>query len=328
AEARLDVPAERRRDARIAMQRGAAKLTGAPGSELDMNRGESASLSRTGTIRVVEAIPTYFDFRVAAGTTLTIHDPRPPTAVQILFGGKCPDGGIVELDRDARFRTARVSAGKDAANLRVDPGTWAYRLRCTAGAGEGAAVASGRIAVVRDGGTRALPKIRPPNDIEVDGRTWRVSYQSVMPDLRVLVKGGGSSYRLHVAQGGKAEVFESARSPITIPGAKLKEGTYTYWVDIDGVKQPKISTLILNFDQTAAQVYIESPADGAAWEGDLDVRGAVLPGWTATVDAVAIPIDVRTRRFSARVGTPSGRALAIKLFHPQRGIHYYLRRAR
>jgi hypothetical protein len=55
------------------------------------------------------------------------------------------------------------------------------------------------------------------------------------------------------------------------------------------------------------------------------VHGAVLPGWSAAVEEIAIPID-KQRRFTAKVGAPSGRALAIRLSHPQRGVHYYLRR--
>jgi hypothetical protein len=324
SEARFDAGP---RETAVAVQRGTGRLSGAPGTEHAMARGESAALGRAGTIRVVEAIPATFDFRVTAGETLTVHDPRPPPAVQFVFGGKCPGGGIIELDRDGRFRTPRVSAGKDAANLRVEQGAWSYRLRCTTGRGEGGAVAAGQIAVIRDSGTRALPKARPPNDIDADGRTWRVSYQSVIPDLRVHAKEAAPPFRLNLARGGKADVIEATSTIITVPGAKLREGTYTYWIDVAGAMQGKISTLIINFDQTAAQVYIEAPQDGAPWSGDLDVRGAVLPGWTASVDAVPIPID-RQRRFSARVGAPSGTALPIKLAHPERGVHYYLRRAK
>jgi hypothetical protein len=86
-----------------------------------------------------------------------------------------------------------------------------------------------------------------------------------------------------------------------------------------------VSTLIIDFDQTAPQVYIESPANGQTWTGDIDVRGAVLPGWSAAVEEIAIPID-KQRRFAAKVGLPTGKALAIRLSHPQRGVHYYLRR--
>lgn len=324
AEAKLDVGS---RDSRVAMARGNAKLTGAPGSELEMNRGETATLAKSGTIRVVEAIPSYFDLRIDAGETFTIHDPRPPTAVQFSFAGKCPDGGIIEMDKDTRYKTAKISAGKETANLSVGSGGWAYRLRCTSGGSEGAAVASGRIVVRRDDGRRALPKIPPLNSIDADGRTWRLSYQSQIPNLQVNAKAPGSTFKLHLATEGKEQTFDSKKPSVTVPGTKLKEGTYAFWFDVDGVKQAKTSTLIFNFDQTAPQVYVELPVNGKPWGEDIDVKGAVLQGWTASVDGNTIPLD-GARRFIAKAQKPSGNALAIKLSHPGFGTHYYLRRAK
>lgn len=322
SETRLDINA---RETKVTATRGAAKLTGANGGELAMNRGESATLAKNGTIRVIEAIPNYFDFPVSVGESVTIHDPKGATAVKFSFGGKCSDSGFIEMDRDARFRTAKVSGGKDQANLMVAAGAWAYRLRCTTASGDSAAVGSGRIIVMRDAGSRALPKQAATNDIDADGRNYRVDYQSVIPTIAVRIKGEGGPFTLHMATEGKDETFTGPGPKINVPGTKLKEGTYTYWVDRNGVKDPKVSTLKIGFDNTAPQVYIEKPANGAAWDAEIEVRGAVLPGWTAAVDAVTIPID-KQRRFAAKVPKPSGNALAIKLSHPQRGVHYYLRR--
>ncbi|HEU4726250.1 MAG TPA: hypothetical protein VFT22_00105, partial [Kofleriaceae bacterium] len=322
AEAKIDSNA---RDTKVTMLRAGSRLTGAAGAELAMSRGESALLTRSGAIRVLEAIPSYFDLRVVAGESLTIHDPRPPTSVQFQFDGKCPDGGIIEIDRDSRFRTPKVTSGRDFANLLVTRGSWAYRLRCTTNGAEGGAAASGRISAIRDDGHRPLPKNQGVNDIDADGRNYRISYQSAIPNVVVHVKNPGVLHRLHLASAGKEQTFDSSTPAITVPGAQLHEGTYTYWIDRDGVRQDKVSTLIIDFDQTAPQVYIESPANGQPWTGDIDVRGAVLPGWSAAVEAIAIPID-RQRRFAAKVGIPGSAALAIRLSHPQRGVHYYLRR--
>ncbi len=324
-ETKLDISP---RDTRVSVHRGTAKLTGANGGELDLNRGETATLAKNGTIRVVEAIPTYFDFRLMAGETVTIHDPKGNTAVKFSFGGKCSGGGgFIEMDKDSRYRTAKVSSGKDDANLMVGAGGWAYRLRCSSGGGDSAPVASGRLVVSRDSGNRALPKQEATNEIDTDGRNYRISYQSVIPTIAVRIKGEGGPFTLHVATGGKEEQFKGPGPKIKVPSAKLKEGTYTYWIDRNGVKDPKVSTLTIDFDNTAPQVYISSPVNGRAWEGEIDVRGAVLPGWTAAVEAVTIPIDSQ-RRFQAKVGQPPGKALAIKLSHPQRGVHYYLRRGK
>lgn len=323
SESRLDVTS---RDTKVVITRGSGKLTGSGGGELAMNRGESATLAKNGTIRVIEAIPNYYDFKISVGETVTIHDPKGVTAVQFTFGGKCSEGGFIEMDHDSRFRTAKVSGGKDAANLSVAGGSWAYRLRCTTASGDSAAVGSGRLVVTRDSGSRALPKQAATNDIDADGRNYRVSYQSVIPTMAVRIKGEGGPFTLHVASGGNDETYTGPGPKILVPGTKLKEGTYTYWIDRNGVKDAKVSTLTIDFDNTAPQVYIEAPANGKPWGDDIEVRGAVLPGWTAAVDAVPIPID-KQRRFSAKVPKPSGQALAIKLSHPQRGVHYYLRRS-
>ena len=320
-ETRLDVGG---RDSKVSVGKGKAKLSGANGAELEMNRGESATLAKAGAIHPLEAIPTSFDFRVPVGETLSVHDPRPPTAVQFTFEGKCPQGnGVIELDRDTRFGSSKQSAGKDGANLMVQPGSWAYRLRC----GDGGAVASGRISVSRDDGSRKLPKIAPEDPIDADGRNYTLSYQSQIPTLVVKFPGTGSTFKLHIASGGKEEVFEGTSPIIKVLGTKLHEGTYTYWFDHDGEKQARVSSLKIDFDNTAPQVYVESPPNGQPFSDNIKVGGAVLPNWTAAVEAVSVPIDA-SRRFHVSVGVPSGNALAIRLSHPQRGVHYYLRRAK
>ena len=320
--ARLDVNAKG--ETKIAVLEGSAKLTGAPGTELDMKTGEVASLQKVGKITQTAKIPDYFDLRVTVGETFTVHDPKGNSALQFVWPGKCPAGGTIELDSDPRFRTPRLTGGKESANIMAEAGAWSYRLLCSNGGGGG----SGRVIVRKDAGTRPLPKDPPVNPIDADGRTYRISYQSLIPNVTIKVPGTGRSFKLHLATGGAEETFDSDKPLFKVDGKKLKEATYTYWVDRDGVKQDKASTLIINFDQTAPQVYIESPANGKPFAAEIDVKGAVLPGWTAKVDVTEIPIDKNTRRFSAKVGAPSGQqALAIRLSHPQRGVHYYLRRS-
>jgi hypothetical protein len=323
--ARLDVNAKG--ETKIAVLEGSAKLKGSTGADLDMRTGESASIAKAGAIHQTAKIPDYYDLRVAMGETptFTIHDPKGATAIQFAFNGKCNGGGTIEMDNDPRFRTARISAGKEFANIIAEPGAWSYRLVC-GGGGQGG---SGRIIVRKDAGTRPLPKDQSVNNIDVDGRTYRISYQSLIPNVKIKVPGTGAKFKLHLATAGSEETFESDKPAFTIDGKKLKEATYTYWVDRDGVKQDKVSTLIINFDQTAPQVYIESPSNAKPFGAEIDVRGAVLPGWTAKVDVVEIPVDKNTRRFAAKVPAPSGaQALAIRLSHPQRGVHYYLRRGK
>lgn len=308
---------------KVTIARGAGTVTGTS-SDLALSRGESAVLTKAGTIQVVERIPAFADMTVSAGESFTIHDPRGTTAVHFGFGGKCVDGGVIQLDRDARFLTVHASAGKDGANILVPSGAWAYRLACIRGGSDGPTIASGRVVVVRDAGRRPLPPKPNRNPIDLDGRNYTIWYQSTIPTVVVHVQGTPKLMKLHLATGGAEEVFDSTASTVTIPSEKLREATYNLWAELDGVKTG-VTTLKITFDQTAALIYIDTPLDGKPWTDDIDVRGAVLPGWNASIDSVALPFDPQ-RRFSVKVSKPTTKALAIRLVHPQRGTHYYLRR--
>lgn len=314
------------RDSRVLITGGAAALLGRE-SKLEMRRGESALLARTGALRVLVVVPEVHDVAITAGASATIHDARGAAAVQFRFAEKCPNGGVVELDRSSSFKSPAVSAGEGAANLMVAAGTYAYRLRCDEGNRDGRAVASGRLSVVRDSGRRPLPPAPPPFQLDADGRTYRVGYQGAIPTMNVVWKGAtGSGFTLRVAHGGKDQAYSSADPFYSLPGSKLSEGTYTVWFEKSGARS-KVSTLIIDFDNTAPAVYIDRPDDGAAWpSGELEVAGAVLPGWSVSVDGVELPLD-KQRRFRATVPAPAG-ALPIQVSHPQRGVHYYLRRPR
>jgi hypothetical protein len=327
AEARIDV--NPRGEAKVSMVHGSSKLVGSNGSStLEMNGGESATMLKAGTINPGVVIPRFFDFQVKVGDApraFAVHDPKGSTALQFAFNGKCPSGGTIEIDRNGAFHTPRVSEGKDTANMLVPQGQWQWRLRC-AGAG---VASSGTITVVADSGRRPLPPKPNKNSIDADGLTYNISYQSLIPNVAIRYKGTGAGFRLHLATGGADQTFDSTTPIVEVPGNQLKEATYTFWFEKDGVKQDKVTTLKITFDQTAAQVYIESPIDGQPFAADVDVAGAALPGWTAKVGDVEIPItDPSTRRFHAKVPGPAGGALAlaIRLSHPARGIHFYLRR--
>ena len=92
-----------------------------------------------------------------------------------------------------------------------------------------------------------------------------------------------------------------------MPGTQLREGTYTYWVDRDGVKQDKVSTLAIDFDQTAPQVYIESPAEAQAWPDDIVAKAE--PYRERLTDAVAEADDDLLEKYLDQ-GELSGEELA------------------
>jgi hypothetical protein len=179
---------------------------------------------------------------------------------------------------------------------------------------------------MRDDGRRPLPKEPPRFPIDTDGRSYRMDYQSLIPNIKINTPAsGGGTYTLHLASGGVDTTLDSDKPSFDVPGKTLKEGAYTYWVEHGGVKS-KVSTLTIGFDQKAAQVYIEAPANGAAWGSDVEVRGATLPNWTAKIDVLELPVDSKNR-FKATVAAPTeAKALAIRLSHPKLGTHFYLRR--
>lgn len=314
------------RESRVRATGGEVALVGRD-AKLALGRGESALLTKAGALRVLVAIPEVAEVSIAVGDSATIHDSKGAAAVQFRFGDRCPGGGFIELDQSSSFKSPAVSAGAGSANLMVGSGSYSYRLRCDDD--EGRTAASGRLSVVRDGGTRALPAAPPPFQFDVDGRTYRVGYQSAIPTMNVVWKNAtGKSFTLRLAHAGKDQSFSSTDPFYSIPGSKLSEGTYTVWFEKSGARS-KVSTLIIDFDNTAPAVYIDQPDEGAAWpRGEVTVAGAVLPGWAVSVGGVALPLD-KQRRFRAQVPAPAGAgggALAIRVSHPQRGVHYYVRR--
>jgi hypothetical protein len=273
-------------------------------------------------------IPAFFDYELRVGDpgNVTIHDPAGATAVRFAFASVCSTSGAIELDRDALFRAPLVSAGDSAALLMVRAGHWTYRVRCTTNGGRGNAVATGRVTVLRDRGTRPLPEDPPRFEIAADGRNYRLDYQTRIPDVHIRAGGQGSTFKLHLASGNDERVISSATESFNVAGTSLREREYTFWVDRDGAKS-KVSTLRIGFDQTTAQVYIESPIDGRPWGPELEVAGATLPGWSAAIDGKPITPDQNTRRFRTLTPAPKdARAIAIQLSHPEHGVHVYLRR--
>ena len=315
-------------DAKIAVLEGTAKLTGSGGADLD-DEDRRERIAREGRRDPSDREdPRLLRHARHVGDDAGVHDSRSEgldrAAVQLQR--QVHGGGTIELDNDPKFQHRAHQRRQRQREHHRRRRRLVYRLVC----GSGATGGSGHITVRRDAGTRPLPKDPPVNSDR--RRRPHVSHLVSVADSEHQGQVPGRrhrSYTLHLATGGSEEKFESKTNSITIEGKKLKEATYTFWVDKDGTKLDKISTLIINFDQTAPQVYIESPANGKPFGAEIDVRGAVLPGWTAKVDVVEIPVDKSTRRFNAKVAPPTdAQALAIRLSHPQRGVHYYLRRGK
>ena len=331
---RASVEIERDRT-RIRALVGAVDITGKTGARASLSTGERADLSHRGRISIQDQAPARADLAIQAGESPVVHDPRPPTAVGIRFGGACPGEGIVELSESASFRGELfISKGSGQANVRVDAGrrggTQHYRVRCIEQGGLAeAAAASGTIRVVRDAATRQLPRAAPVNTVDADGRRYTVLYQNRLPQIAFQWPGTSDAgpYKLHLApEKGQPRVFDTSEPAYRTRAGELDEDTYQYYFQGASARS-KTSVLRIEFDNAAPSAYLRLPAVSQAWRGDsLEVAGTALPDSEVSVDGVAVPLD-RQGRFSTQVALPIATgSVAVRLTSPRQGVHYYRRR--
>ena len=257
-----------------------------------------------------------------------VHDPRP----------EGPDRGAVRLLREVSERRRRrprlaprlpgaAGLGRQGERERLRPG-WRLVLSDPLHRRR-----QRRRRRSRRGGSRrsATPaaarcRLRTPRSIRStrSARPCASAYQSSVPNFDVRYKGTGSAFTLHMALGGTDTTFESTTGEVPRPGHRAQRG-HVHLLgrsrrreagqDVDADHQ-------LRPDRRRRSIWSRRRT-GTPFAGDIEVRGAVLNGWTAKVEGVDVPID-RQRRFHATVGPPPGKALAIRMSHPQHGVHYYL----
>ncbi|MDX2052469.1 MAG: hypothetical protein SFV15_08770 [Polyangiaceae bacterium] len=292
--------------------------------------GETAKLSSAGAVDVGGRGPGYADILLAAGDSIAVHDPSPPTSVGIRFGDRCKQGGVVQLMRSSTEVATSSRSETGIANILIPVGLHTYRLRCLGPNGlEEKPVATGRVSVRRDSGTSQLPSSAPRTQVETDGRKYTVLYQNLLPQIAVRWKDApaASSYKLTIKSNGKTENL-SARTPnYFFPSASLPEGTHQMVFEA-GIRRSRPTTVTISFDNAAPTARIASPQDRSFAPGaSVTVSGVALPGWTVAVGGQEIPMDAQNR-FSGTVTTPSElKAFAIRFAHPSRGVRFYLRRA-
>jgi hypothetical protein len=264
--------------------------------------------------------PNSVDMWVAPGESLIVHDPRPPTAVGF-SAARC--AGITVLEVGTKKRET-VGSGKVTAALPA--GAQRYRLRCD---GETAPFAEGTITVLPDSGSRRLASAAPVNRIDADGRRYTILYQSLPPKVSVRWPNppGAGPFALFVRSQGKGQKQFSAAAPsYALPAGTLSEGTHELWFGAGGEVSRK-TTVVVQFDNAAPTASISSPAERGFGPGaTVTAAGMALPGWSVTVAGRELAQDGQ-QRFSGEVSAPAdASALAIRFAHPQRGVHFYLRR--
>lgn len=289
-----------------------ASLSAAPGS--------SVSAPAVATDDARPRGPVVVDLFVAPGDSLVVHDPHPPTAVGFATT-RCAGVAVLELGTKKR---ETVGSGNVSAS--VPAGSQRYRLRCDT---DGAPFAEGTLTVLADAGRRRLASSAPANRIDVDGRRYTILYQGLLPKVSVRWPNPPSAgpFTLFVRSQGKGQKQLGAPGPsYALPAGTLGEGTHELWFG-SASEQSRKTTVVVQFDNAAPTASISSPAErGFAPGATVTAAGTALPGWSVTVAGHELAQDAQ-QRFSGEVTTPAGAtALAIRFAHPQRGVHYYLRR--
>ncbi len=126
---------------------------------------------------------------------------------------------------------------------------------------------------------------------------------------------------------GQVESLKAPAGSVALSAGALPEGSYRFWFDVDGdasTRSPD-TTLRIAFDNAAPAAEIQQPVDGQPSGGTVHVAGVAAEGASVSVGGAAIALD-QDLRFRADVPAPAGdRSLAIRISHPSRGVHYYLR---
>jgi hypothetical protein len=263
------------------------------------------------------------ELQLAPGLSAAIYDPNPPTAVRFDVPASC-EGVVVTL----RGHKPLPLTAADA--LRLGPGLHEYQLACT---GANPQTWRGALRVLKNPGTAQLPRSAPHNSIELDGRTYTILFQNLMPVLEVRWANAPSaaSYELIAQLESGRELKLSERAPVHVFAAgALPEGRHQLQFQAaGGAQKSRLTTIDLRFDNASPSASLKSPpVSGFAPGSSVHVAGIALPGAQVSVLGERFSLDAQ-QRFTGDVPLPPGtKAIAVRIQHPRTGTRYYVRRAR
>jgi hypothetical protein len=265
------------------------------------------------------------DLAIAAGESIVIHDPRPPTAVGVLAGDRCTGSALVSIE--GRAHEERVGEGR--IGVALPSGAHRYSVQCLGEGGvRGDKIAQGTISIIADAGLRRLATSAPLSNVDADGRRYTVLYQSLQPRISIQWPNAppASSYQLTVSSPHGTKTITTSSPHHLFASGSLVEGQHTFTFQAAG-RRSRETTVVIRFDNAAPAASIASPADGSFAPGaSVLVSGTAQPGSVVTVGGETLQQDAQNR-FSMAINAPADQALAIRFAQPQRGVHYYLRRS-
>jgi hypothetical protein len=269
------------------------------------------------------------DLNLEAGSSVAIFDPMPPTAVGIDPGSVCPAGALLSVSGRDPIKLV------DRTTLLLPTGLHEYRVSCLDSDGQpGSTQLRGSVRVLRNPGTAQPPRSAPKNTIEVDGRTYTIMFQNLLPVLEVRWPQAPEAprYVLSVQLGTGRALEVVVAKPVHVFGAgSLPEGRHTLRFEAQraGAPHSKITTVELRFDNAAPTASVRVPSAAGFEPGkSVHVSGIALPGSQVSVLGQRFTLDAQ-QRFAGDVALPPGtRSLAVRIQHPRTGARYYIRRAR
>ncbi|MEO8180074.1 MAG: FecR domain-containing protein [Deltaproteobacteria bacterium] len=294
------------------------------GEPQQVRAGQRATLDGSGELSIQGRGLEQADVEISAGESVVIHDPGPPTAVRFRFAGVCPDLAVLQLSRSGK--PGQYAVGEGSVALAVSRGTQRYELHCAADRAR--VVKQGKLSVLTDDGSRRVAARAPATTLAADGHRYTVLYQNRLPVLTLTWPDAplGSPLELSHAFAGTDEKLTPSEPRHTFESGSLREGRHDFYFT-GGGKISRHTRVDIQFDNAAPTATLDSSAAGALEPGDaLTISGIALPGWQVQVGQQHAPQD-NQGRFSLPTTWPNQtRAIAVRLSHPTRGIHLYVRR--
>jgi len=312
----------------IRATRGTAEIVGEAGSQT-VQLGLRGYLSDEGAARL-DSGPARSALAITAGGSATIHDPSPPTAVDIVFGETSCAEAVVEVGESGEL--TGLARGLGHATILLRTGNHPYRVRCLDGGEVGEAVASGSLRVINDSATSPLPTTPPTSTVDADGRRYTVRYQTLLPELTFQWPDAprASSYTLTVnGPRNRTMTRHGPRPTQTFSSGDIGHGNFRYRFEADGGRRSRDSVLRVAFDSASSSAFIAEPDNGTFAPGDrVRVQGGAVRRSTVTAHGRTLSLNGRFR-FDEMVLVPADHdALTVRISHSSIGEHYYIRRAR
>jgi hypothetical protein len=286
--------------------------------------GQRATLDASGELSIQGRGLEDADVEITAGESVVIHDPAPPTAVRFRFPGVCPDLAVLQLSRSGK--PGQYAVGEGSVALAVSRGTQRYELHCAADRAR--VVKQGRLSVLTDDGSRRVAARAPATTLTVDGHRYTILYQNRLPVLTLTWPDAplGSPLELTHSFAGTEEKLIPSEPRHTFESGSLREGRHDFYFT-GGGKVSRHTRVDIQFDNAAPTATLDAPSARALEPGDtLTISGIALPGWQVQVGEQRAVQDDQGR-FSLPTTWPNEtRAMAVRLSHPDRGIHLYVRR--